>query len=227
MIAAVVKDPRWLRGLYWVGFPLLGGGLGWLVKELAAWVAGMSWAPWQGLFKAIASIPEPGATWGALGVGALAGLVLGFLAWQESLMVTIGADSVELKRGDKVREFAAPAVKGVFVDGDRLVLLGPAGRELAREKSDLDRAALRRAFSERGFAWLDTDPYGGWFQRWLDEDPRLPGAAHALLRARARAVEKGKADEAGELREELARLGVVVRDERKRQFWRRTAEEEA
>lgn len=218
--AAVVKDPPWLRGLYWVGFPLLGAGLGWLVKELAVWVAGMSWAPWQGLFKAVASIPEPGATWGALGVGVLAGLVLGFLAWQESLVVRIGAGSVELKRGDTVREFAAPAVKGVFVDGGQLVLLGPQGRELAREKSDLDGAELRRVFEERGFDWLDADPFAGRFERWLDEDPRLPAAAHALLRARARAVDKGRADDARELREELARLGVVVRDERKRQFWR-------
>src|SRR5687767_11280728 len=131
MTAAVVKDPPWLRGLYWVGFPVLGAGLGWLLKVLAAWVAGLQWAPWQGLFKAVASIPDPGATWGALGLGGLAGLVLGLLAWQESLMVAVGPSSVELKRGDKVREFAAPAVRAVFVDGNQLVLLGPGGRELA------------------------------------------------------------------------------------------------
>jgi len=225
MTAAVVKDPPWLRGLYWVGFPVLGAGVGWLVKVFAAWVAGLHWAPWQGLFKAVASIPDPGATWGALAVGAVAGLVLGFLAWQESLMVTVGSGSVGLKRGDKVREIAAPEVKGVFVDRNQLVLLGPAGRELAREKSDLDGAVLERAFREHGFAWLAGDPHAGEFRLWVPEDPGLPGAAHALLRARARAVDKGRAEEAAELRGELAGLGVVVRDERKRQYWRDTAEQ--
>ena len=43
-----------------------------------------------------------------------------------------------------------------------------------------------------------------------------------LLKARARALDKGDGDEAVQLRADLARLGVVVRDENKRQYWRRS-----
>ncbi|PSK63604.1 hypothetical protein B0E53_04446 [Micromonospora sp. MH33] len=44
-----------------------------------------------------------------------------------------------------------------------------------------------------------------------------------MLRARQRAVDAGRGGEAAELRGELARLGVVVRDEGKRQYWRLVA----
>lgn len=50
--------------------------------------------------------------------------------------------------------------------------------------------------------------------------PGLPDGADALLKARAAALTKGDKDDATELRAELARLGVVVRDEKKRQFFR-------
>ena len=48
--------------------------------------------------------------------------------------------------------------------------------------------------------------------------PDLPPGADPLLRARAKVL--GKRDEAAELRAELARIGLVVRDERKRQYVR-------
>jgi hypothetical protein len=43
------------------------------------------------------------------------------------------------------------------------------------------------------------------------------------LKTRAQALNNTEtAEDARELREELARLGVVVRDENKRQYWRMT-----
>jgi hypothetical protein len=66
-----------LRALF-VVFPVLGAGLIWLLKAAAGWVASLAWTPFHGLFKLIASIPEPQATLGALGIGALLGLVV---AW--------------------------------------------------------------------------------------------------------------------------------------------------
>ncbi|MFC0098495.1 hypothetical protein ACFFKH_13285 [Micromonospora marina] len=50
--------------------------------------------------------------------------------------------------------------------------------------------------------------------------PGLPPGADALLRARQRALDGGHDAETRELHGELARLGVVVRDEGKRQYWR-------
>jgi hypothetical protein len=54
----------------------------------------------------------------------------------------------------------------------------------------------------------------------VESDPDLPQAADAFLRARARALKDDKTDDVAELRDELARLGVVVRDEKKKQYWR-------
>jgi hypothetical protein len=60
------------------------------------------------------------------------------------------------------------------------------------------------------------------YRRWVDDLPDLPASANVLLKARARALDKGDGDEAAQLRADLARLGVVVRDENTRQSWRRS-----
>ncbi|HEY3506636.1 MAG TPA: hypothetical protein VGN37_28090 [Actinocatenispora sp.] len=52
-------------------------------------------------------------------------------------------------------------------------------------------------------------------------EPYATVGANALLRARALAVRKDDRDDADDLRAELGRLGVVVRDTDKRQYWRR------
>lgn len=221
---SVVRDPGWVRLLIWVGFPVAGAALGYLLKIVSKWVAGLEWAPWQGPFKLLSRLDEPWFTVVPVGVGLAAGLVLSVLAWEDSLVVSVSRESVGFKRGDKERELAAAAVQGVFVDGKELVLLGAAGEELAREKSDLDGAALREAFGGHGFAWLDGgDPYAGRYRRWVEGDPALSGSANAVLKARASALGKDNRADAAELREELVKLGVVVRDERKKQYWRPVA----
>jgi hypothetical protein len=53
--------------------------------------------------------------------------------------------------------------------------------------------------------------------------PGLPAGADALLRARERAIERDRRDDARELRRELGLIGVVLRDDSKRQYWRLTA----
>ncbi|ASU84370.1 hypothetical protein CDO52_17590 [Nocardiopsis gilva YIM 90087] len=214
--ATVVSERVW-----WIGFPLIGAGLGWLLKSLAGWVASLEWAPFQGPFRLVASLPEPVATIGAFVLGAAAGLVLAFLWWLGSLSVTVTDDGVVLKRGDNVQEIQRPSVNAVFLDGKDLVLLGGGTRELAREKNDLDATVLEQAFSAHGYTWLaEGDPYRDEFRRWVPDMPELSQGAHALFKARQRALEKDDGDDAAELRHELAKLGIVVRDEKKRQYWR-------
>ena len=103
-----------------------------------------------------------------------------------------------------------------------LVLLGTAAEELARERSDLraDRLARglhrpRLAVAGRRRSVRGRVPALG-----RRRTAGLPAAAHALLRARQRALEQGHHDDARQLRDDLARFGVVVREERRRQFWR-------
>ncbi|MGW0435986.1 YqeB family protein [Micromonospora sp. NPDC003197] len=217
-----VTAPGRDRLLIWGGFPILGAALGWLLKVGAGWVASLPWAPFQGPFELVASAPEPYATIGAPVLGGLAGLVLAFLGVQESLTITVANDRVTLKRGDGgVQAVDRSAVAGVFLDGKHLVLLGRSTDELAREKSDLDAARLTNAFRAHGYPWLaEGDPYRNDYRRWVPGLPELPAGADALLKARDRALRNGENRDAVELRTELAQLGVVVRDEEKRQYWR-------
>ncbi|NUT46425.1 MAG: hypothetical protein HOV94_03755 [Saccharothrix sp.] len=216
----VVAEPRGQVALVSVGFPVLGAAVVWGLKSISGWVAGLSWAPLQGPFRLVSSIPEPWATVGSVAVGAVLGLVLAGIAAHERLVVEVFNEGVDLLKGGRHRGFDRTLVSGVFLDGKKLVLLGVDTGELARESHDLKPEELADAFQSHGYQWLDTDPYRDDYRRWADGTPDLPPGANALLKVRAEALRKGDQKDAAELREELSRLGVVVREERKRQYWR-------
>ncbi len=56
---------------------------------------------------------------------------------------------------------------------------------------------------------------------WSPQTVGLPVGASAWLTVRAKALSDDKTDEARTYRDELARLGIVVRDEGGKQYWRR------
>ncbi len=152
----------------------------------------------------------------------MAGLVLGLVAQYEQLVVRLSDDRVVLTSKGREREFPRDAVAAVFRDGKQLVLLGRDGGELARQECDLDAARVADAFTEHGYVWADADPHQDEFRRWVPGTPGLPEGANAILKARQESLEKKgpSDDDVRELRGELARLGVVVRDEKRRQYWR-------
>jgi hypothetical protein len=217
----VLAAPRWMVLACWIGFPVLGAGAGLLLQRAAGWVADLPWAPLQGPFKLVASAPQPYATIGALAVGGLGGLVLAFLAVLDSTTVTFSGGGVTIRRGDASVAVGRAAIGAVFLDGEELVVLGRAGEELAREKYDLGAKRAATAFTEQGLPWCpDGDPYREQYRRWVDDAADLPPGANAILKAREKALQKGDREDAQQLRVELGKLGVVVRDEKKRQFWR-------
>jgi hypothetical protein len=216
-----VTDPLWVRLLMWLGFPVAGAGVLYGLTRIADWVAGLRWAPFQGPFELVADVSEPGRTYGALGVGLVGGVVVALIGHAESLTLTVDHAGVTLKRDDKTRTVPRAEIAAAFADGKALVLLGHRGQELARESSDLDLDRVEAALRQAGYTWLpDGDPHQGAYRRWVEADPDLPPAADAFLRARAKAIKDDKKDDVAELRDELARLGVVVRDEKKKQYWR-------
>ncbi|WP_144118605.1 YqeB family protein [Catellatospora sichuanensis] len=221
----VVAVPAGERALIAWGFPIAGMAVGWLLKAAAGWIAGLSWAPLQGPFKLIAQIPEPWATVGALALGLVAGLLLVLTAIGERLTVTVRDDAAVLARVDgPSHTVGRSVVAAVFVDGKQLVLQGADGWEHARESSDLRSAELRAAFTAHGYPWRDDgDPHRHLFRLWVPDLPGLPEGANALLAARAKALSKRAEAESAVLREELRRLGVLVREEQRRQYWRLAA----
>ncbi len=216
--ATVVAESAWVLVLIWVGCGVV---VGRLAPLLADWLVTLRWAPLQGPAELLSSVPEPWRTVGAVGVGVILGLFVAFLAVHESLRVRLSGDRVVLTIRDASKEFTRDEVALAVRDGKQFVLLGPDGMELAREDCHLSWPRLADAFAEHGYRWADEDPHREEFRRWVPGVPGLPEGADALLRARAEARKKESGGEdARELRGELLRLGVVVRDEKKRQYWR-------
>lgn len=214
------------RSILWAGFPIIGAGAGVLVTVLASWATSLTWFPFQGPLELIDSLPDPQATIGSLALGALAGLTVAFFAERDYLRATISGREVTVAHGERSRTIERSTVSGVFLDHKALVILGPRTEELLRESGDVDANRLGRAFREHGYPWRpDGDPYRADYRRWVEDIPGLPAGANALLKARSRALENGDSDDAEQLRSELAKLGVVVRDESKKQFWRLTLPE--
>jgi hypothetical protein len=201
--------------LVWLCLPPIGAGLLLLVVRVITWV------PLPGPFHAVRELPELLGAIVASALGALLGLVLAALVDRESLTVRITAAEVVLARPGATHVVPRREVAVAFPDKDQLVLLGHTGRELGREPSHLAARRLRAAFTANGIEWAEQDPYRDAYRRWVPDLPELPPAAHALLAARQKALTAGDDADVRELRAELARLGFVVRDTGKRQYWRR------
>jgi hypothetical protein len=217
----VVAEPAWVWVLVFAGFPAAGAGVGWLLAAFAGRLADVPFVPFDFALRWVEDAPQPAAAITAAGAGAALGLVFAVLGWEERLTVAVSLEGVTLRRGRSSRTVPRGDVAGAFVDGKEVVLLTRGGGEAARERSDLDAEALRAAFTGHGYAWHPGgDPHAADYARWVPGLPGLPPAADALLKARAKAVEKSDKDDAASLRAELAKLGVVVRDENKRQLYR-------
>lgn len=203
-------------------FGAIGGALGFAIIRLLDLLLGLKWVPFQGPLELIGSIPAGVALPVMIGVGLAAGLVFGVLAVREELSVTVSAEEVRLARGGLDRRVSRGAVATVFRDGKELVLLGADTNELAREKIDQPTAKLSAAFTGQGYPWrAEGDPQRDAFRVWSPQTVGLPVGAGALLRVRAKALSEAKTDEARGYRDELATLGIVVRDEGGKQYWRR------
>ncbi|HEY1176857.1 MAG TPA: hypothetical protein VGF17_11925 [Phytomonospora sp.] len=216
----VVTDPLADRLLMWIGLPVLGSLAVWGLTLIAGWVAGLSWAPFQGAFRLAADVPEPFATLGAFALGAVGGLVLAYLGSLESLVVTLEGDAVEAVKDGRTRTIGRHDIDRACLSGKELVLLSADGAEPLRAGTAPKAGVLAEAFRAHGYTWIDADPYAGRFKRWVDGAEGLPAGANAVLKARQKARDKDDKGDSAELRDELAALGVVVRDEKKRQYWR-------
>lgn len=201
----------------WAGLPLAGALVVWLLKLLANWAVTWSWTPFRGPVELIDSIPEPVATLGALGIGLVGGLVLSLMAHGERLGVTVSPERVRLLGDEYDASFDRADISAVFVDRGQLVLLDTDTCELARRPSELDVTALAAVFTRNGYPWQDGDPHADEYRRWVPGMAGLPTGANALLTARAKDL---GSDDAKELRAELVRLGVIVRDLKGKQYWR-------
>ncbi|MFD8233665.1 hypothetical protein ACFV20_17530 [Streptomyces sp. NPDC059696] len=215
--ATELAESAWAIVLFCVA---CGAAAGAVLPLLARLLLALPWAPLEGPAELLTSVPEPALTLGTVALGVLSGLLLGFWGVHESLSVRVSATHVTLAVRDGSQEFPRAEVSACFRDGKQLVLVGPGGLELAREQCGLNWRRLADALTAHGYPWTERDPHHAEFRRWVPGTPGLPPGADALLVARAKTREDEHGAEARELRGELLRLGVVVRDEGKRQYVR-------
>jgi hypothetical protein len=208
------------------GLPLVGLALGFFLPRIADWAVDQPWVPFQGPFELISRWDGWWVVAICTLVGVIAGALLAGMALEDTLKVTITDEGVEFLKQQKTTRVLRNQVAVAFLDGKEIVLQDAGSRELARERHDQLKSEAKQipaAFRTHGYPWSDEgDPHRGEFRRWVEDDPELSPAANAVLRARSKAFalgDKGKAD-VRELRDEVAKLGYVVRDEEKRQYWR-------
>ncbi|GAB3661774.1 YqeB family protein [Glycomyces tarimensis] len=219
----VVANPKWLTPAFLFGLPLIGAAAGWGLNLLADWIVSLPVFPFQGPIELFTELSDIVRLTVALSLGAVAGLILALTALHDQLTVTVDRRRLEIERGDYQRGVDASEVASVFVADKRLVVLGHRRRELARVEFDLDRDKLAAALREHGYRWRpEGDPYKDEYRRWVPDAEDLPVGANPLFKARQEALEKSKGDDLEELRAELAKLDIVVRDKDKKQYWRRS-----
>lgn len=219
---SVVCHSVWIHVLLWTALPVLGGVVGFVASKLPGWIARLAWFPNQDKITELSDVIGTKTTVAAIVVGIVVGAVLALLASAEFVTITVADDHVAIARSDKDPiELAERDIAGAFTDDGNLVVLGKDGSELAREPSDLDRSRTESAFRAHGYVWHEQDPHAAEFTRWVDGATSLSDDAHALLRARKEALADGSDDD--DLRllgRELTHLGVVVKDDHRRQYWR-------
>lgn len=166
-----------------------------------------------------------GAPWGVLtGLAVGAGLaVAALLAVLSCTAVALTDSSVRvvghLPRR-RARVIARRDVAAVFLDGRRLVVLDRASRQLVSETTRAGARDLARAFRAHGYPWTGQDPHERLYRRWVPGTAELPAAVNAALSVREIALRRRLGRAATELREEVQKLGFVVRDRAARQHWR-------
>lgn len=216
----VVKHSLWYHVFLWTAFPIAGAGLGWLLAQLPGWIEGTPIPFFSGLIEILDDNSGTIMTLILVAVGIIAGSLVALTAYEEVVWVTVTDADVTVAVVDKTKEFKRNQVADVFTEGKTLVLLGRDTSELVRQKTDHKASRLQAAFEAHGYPWRDGDPHDLDFARWVDGVPGLGEHANAILRARQVALDEDKKSDIVELREEAAKLGVVVRDVKKAQYWR-------
>lgn len=208
------------------GLPLIGLVVGFFLPRIADWAADQRWVPFQGPLRVIAGWDGQWVGVGFVLLGLVGGLLMAAAILMDTLKVTVTNTSVDFERNESIVTVPREKVAIGFLDGKEIVLLDATSRELVREKHDQlqsDAKQIPVAFRAHGYPWSDAgDPHADRFRRWVDDEPELPPAVNALLRARSKAFDqgdKGKAD-LRELRAEVAKLGYTVKDREKKQYWR-------
>lgn len=208
------------KTLYWIIPPVLGAVLGWFLPVIADWVLTIPIVPFKGPLEFITSLNSFWVSIIAAVIGSVAGLFFSQYILTEILQVFISDQNVKLLFKEKEEVIEKKDISAVYLENKDLVVLGHDDTELYRERIESKKMFVESAFKHHGYKWADEDPFKNKYQRWVADHPDFPSHINTLLLARERAILDNKHEEAKILRKDLAKLGVVIQDEDKRQYVR-------
>lgn len=204
------------------GFGAAGLVLGYFLPQLASWALKLPWVPFEGPLKLINSFSGIWLNMIIALLGLIVGLVVASVAVKETLVVTITDEEVQLDKDGHKQTIGQKEIDTVFLDEKQLVILGKSGYELAREKIDESPKMVVYGFKRHGYSWSsEGDPFKYEYRRWVPDTPDISTTANALMRAREIALQKKDVKDIKDLRNELIKLGYIVREEEARQYWRK------
>ncbi|MGG4496157.1 YqeB family protein [Brevibacillus reuszeri] len=204
------------------GFGAAGVVVGYFLPQIAAWALKLPWVPFEGPLKLVNYFSGIWVNLLLALLGLIVGLVVAAIAVKELLVVTITDEEVQLDKDGHKQTIVRKEIDTVFLDGKQLVILGKSGHELARDKIDESPSTVMDAFKSYDYSWsTEGDPFKHEYKRWVLDTPDLSTTANALMKAREIALQKKDAKDGKELRNELIKLGYIVREEETRQYWRK------
>lgn len=204
------------------GFGAVGLVLGYFLPRIATWALKLPWIPFEGPFKLINSFNGIWLDIIMAMLGLIVGLIFAMIAVKEMLIVTITDKEVLLDKDGNKQIIGRKKVDTVFLDGKQLVIVGESGYELARGNIDETPKIVSEGFKKHDYPWSsEGDPFKEEYRRWVPDMPDISPSANAVMKARDNALQKRETKEINELQKELTKLGIVVRDEETRQYWRK------
>lgn len=199
---------------------ILGAVIGWFVPVIAGWVLKLPIVPMEKLIITISSLNHFWVSIVATIIGVIVGLVFSIIVFSETLKVIVSDNKLKLVIDDVEKVIEKKEVSAIYLENKYLVVLGQSGHELYRGLLESKLEVIQEAFSHHSYPWKEEDPFASQYKRWVLDHPDFPADINALLNARARALKEENKEEAKHLREDLAKVGVVIRDEKKAQYVR-------
>ncbi|KKK33545.1 hypothetical protein WN59_12445 [Salinicoccus sediminis] len=168
----------------------------------------------------IAGVDNGWVHWLLAGFGLVAGALFSVYIYTEILKIEVARDHIVIDIHDRKSEMHRPDIESIFKDGKMLVITDNAGLELLREATDYPPGRLKDAFQKYHYPWMDQDPRSTEFFEWTTDHEDLSERANDILYNRRQAKRDDEEKRAGDLRQDLMEIGIVVKDKNGRQYVR-------
>lgn len=198
----------------------IGGLVGWFIPVIASWILKLPIVPWEKIVTLIATLDSIWVSILAALVGVVLGIWLAFLIFAENLEVTLSYDDLQVKYGERTDIIHKNDISAIYMEKKQLIILGKTGNELFRGVLEDNKEKARDAFYRYRFPWFEDDPYKEHYERWVMGHPDFPEKINALLHAREHALKEDDEKDAKQLRQDLAKLGAVIKDDNHVQYVR-------